>query len=197
MRNLVVIAMIAAAAGLAGCGKSDTKVYSNGKDSVAVSQSGDHMTITGSNGEKVEIGSGASASAKMPSYLPLYPGAKVTSSFTGSGKDGIGGMVAFQRQSHAGRHHHVLQAKGDGGRHGADDEHGNGCDHDLRRHEREDQADRSVSATKGGDGTTCSSPGPENSGRFSGTGLTGSPSFFFSFGCLLGFCSVAATGGGV
>ena len=36
MRNLVVIAMIATAAGLGGCGKSDTKVYSNGKGSVAV-----------------------------------------------------------------------------------------------------------------------------------------------------------------
>ena len=95
MRNLVVIAIIATAAGLAGCGKSDTKVYSNGKDSMAVSQSGDHMTVTGSNGEKVEFGSGASASAKTPTYLPLYPGAKVTSSFTGSGKDGSGGVVTF------------------------------------------------------------------------------------------------------
>src|SRR5580765_5710648 len=82
MRNLVVIAMIATAASLAGCGKSDTKVYSTGKGSVAVSQSGDHMTVTGSNGEKVEFGSGASATAKLPSYLPLYPGAKVTTSFT-------------------------------------------------------------------------------------------------------------------
>jgi hypothetical protein len=96
MRNLVVIAMIVTAAGLAGCGKSETKVYSNGKDSMSVSQSGDHMTVTGSNGEKVEFGGGASATAKLPSYLPLYPGAKVTTSFTGSGKDGSGGMVAFQ-----------------------------------------------------------------------------------------------------
>jgi hypothetical protein len=90
--------MIAAAATLAGCGKHDTKTYTDGNgNSVAVSNSGDgHMTITGSNGEKVEFGTGASAMAKMPPYLPLYPGAKVTTSFTGSGKDGSGGMIAFQ-----------------------------------------------------------------------------------------------------
>ena len=51
------------------------------------------MTITGANGEKVEFGTGSSA--KMPSDIPLYPGAKVTASFSGQGKDGSGGMVAF------------------------------------------------------------------------------------------------------
>jgi len=98
MRILVAISTIVAVTALAGCGKHDTKTYtdSNG-NSVAVSNNGDgHMTVTGSNGEKVEFGSGAAATAKMPSYLPLYPGAKVTTSFTGSGKDGAGGMVAFQ-----------------------------------------------------------------------------------------------------
>jgi hypothetical protein len=96
MRIIIAATTAAIAIGLVGCGKSDTKVYSNGKDSVAVSQSGDHMTVTGSNGEKVEFGSGTNATANTPSYLPLYPGAKVTASFTGSGKDGAGGMVSFQ-----------------------------------------------------------------------------------------------------
>jgi len=96
MRKLIVLAMIAIAAGVAGCGKSATKVYTNGKDNVAVSNSGDHMTITGANGAKVEFGSGTTATAKMPSFLPLYPGAKVTTSITGSDKNGSGGMVAFQ-----------------------------------------------------------------------------------------------------
>ena len=96
MRKFVIIAMIATAAGLSGCGKSATKVYTNGKDSVAVSNNGDHMTITGNNGAKVEFGSGTNATAKMPSYLPLYPGAKVTTSITGSDAHGSGGMVAFQ-----------------------------------------------------------------------------------------------------
>jgi hypothetical protein len=94
MRRILAITMIVAATGLVGCGKTDTKTYSDGKgNNVSVSNAGDHMTITGSNGEKVEFGTGASA--KMPSYLPLYPGAKVTASFSGQGKDGSGGMVAF------------------------------------------------------------------------------------------------------
>lgn len=95
MRKLIAIAMIGAAVSLVGCGKSDTKVYSDGKGgSVAVSNGGDgHMTITGANGEKVEIGTGSNA--KMPDDIPLYPGAKVTASFTGQGKDGSGGMVSF------------------------------------------------------------------------------------------------------
>lgn len=97
MRTTMIAAIAASAVALAGCGKHDTKTYtdSNG-NSVSVSNSNDHMTITGSNGEKVEFGSGASATAKLPGYLPLYPGAKVTASFVGSGKDGSGGMVTFE-----------------------------------------------------------------------------------------------------
>jgi len=94
MRRIFTVVMIGAAIGLVGCGKTDTKTYSDGKgNNVSVSNTGDHMTITGANGEKVEFGTGANA--KMPSYLPLYPGAKVTASFSGQGKDGSGGMVAF------------------------------------------------------------------------------------------------------
>jgi hypothetical protein len=93
MRAFVTVVMIGAAVGLSGCGKSGTKTYSTGNGSVTVSNSNDHMTITGSNGEKVEIGSGTDA--KLPSFLPLYAGATVQSSFTGNGKDGSGGMVSF------------------------------------------------------------------------------------------------------
>lgn len=96
MRRAFAVLMIGTAFALAGCGKSDQKVYTDDKgNKVAVSNSGDHMTITGSNGEKVEFGSGANATAKLPSYLPLYPGSTVTSSFTGSGKDGSGGVIVF------------------------------------------------------------------------------------------------------
>ncbi|HTT97858.1 MAG TPA: hypothetical protein VMF58_07390 [Rhizomicrobium sp.] len=95
MRKFVAATMMITAAGLTACGKHDTKVYTDSKgNSVAMSNSGDgHMTITGSNGEKVEIGAGSNA--KMPSWLPLYSGAKVTASFTGQGKDGDAGMVSF------------------------------------------------------------------------------------------------------
>lgn len=101
MRKLVVITMIAAAAGLAGCGKSDTKVYSNGNGSVAVSQTGDHMTMTGSNGEKVEIGGNQDVSGKLPAYLPMYPGGEVKSSVFGNAKDGNSGMVMFHTKAAA------------------------------------------------------------------------------------------------
>jgi hypothetical protein len=93
MRAFVTVVMIGAAVGLVACGKSDTKTYSTGNGSVTVSNSNDHMTITGANGEKVEFGTGTNA--KLPAFLPLYPGATVQSSFTGNGKDGTGGMVSF------------------------------------------------------------------------------------------------------
>lgn len=92
MRILIVAAMVGAAFGLVACGKNDSK-NSDGSGSVSVSGSGDHLSMTGSNGEKVEIGTGASA--KLPAYMPMYPGGTVTSSFSGSGKDGSGGVVVF------------------------------------------------------------------------------------------------------
>jgi len=95
MQKIFAVIAIGAAIALVGCGKKDEKtVYNDGKNTVSTSQSGDHMTITGQNGEKVEFGAGTNA--KLPDFAPLYPGAKVTTSFTGSGKDGAGGMVAFQ-----------------------------------------------------------------------------------------------------
>jgi len=103
MRRFGTCLMIATAAlSLAACGKSDTKTYTDEKGNrVTVTNNGGgndgHMTITGSNGEKVEIGTGASA--KMPSDLPLYPGASITASFSGQGKDGAGGMVAFHTKA--------------------------------------------------------------------------------------------------
>jgi hypothetical protein len=94
MRVFVTLVMIGAAACLAGCGRSGTKTYSTSNGgTVSVSNANDHMTITGSNGEKVEFGAGTNA--KMPTFLPLYPGATVQSSFTGNGKDGSGGVVTF------------------------------------------------------------------------------------------------------
>ena len=95
MRKLFAVAMIGAAVALVGCGKSDTKTYTDGSgNSITTSKDGDgHMTITGANGEKVEFGTGSSA--KLPADIPLYPGAKVTASFSGQGKDGSGGMVSF------------------------------------------------------------------------------------------------------
>jgi hypothetical protein len=101
MRTFIVVAVIAAAAaGLTGCGKSGTKVYSDGKNTVAVSGTdAGHMTITGSNGEKVEIGGKQDIGGQMPSYLPMYPGGDVKSSMIGNGKDGMGGLVVFHTKA--------------------------------------------------------------------------------------------------
>ncbi|MBV9992859.1 MAG: hypothetical protein JOZ72_16395 [Alphaproteobacteria bacterium] len=100
MQKIFAVIAIGAALALSGCGKKDEKtVYSDGKNTVSTSESGDHMTITGQNGDKAEFSSGASAAAKLPAYAPLYPGASVTSSFTGSGKDGSGGVVAFHTKA--------------------------------------------------------------------------------------------------
>ncbi len=103
MRTNFAVAAIAAALTLAGCGKHDqnssttTTANSDGTTTTTTTTSSgggaNHMTITGSNGEKVEIGTGSSA--KLPDYLPMYPGGAITSSFTGSGKDGGGGVVVF------------------------------------------------------------------------------------------------------
>ncbi len=87
MRDLFVVAVIGAAIGLTACGQHETK-YSTDSGTVSVSNAGDHVSMTGAHGEKVEIG-GVGSSAKLPSYLPLYPGGMVQSSFTGSGKDGV------------------------------------------------------------------------------------------------------------
>ena len=95
-------AVIAAGAVIvAGCGKTDSKVYSNGKESVRVSDTGDHITMTGQNGEKIEIGGKQDVSAKLPAYLPMYPGGEVKSSFFGNGKDGAGGVVMFHTKAAA------------------------------------------------------------------------------------------------
>lgn len=96
MQKMFAVLAIGAAVALAGCGKKDEKtVYSDGGNTITQSQSGDHMTVTGQNGEKMEFGTGAGAASKLPAYAPLYPGATVTSSFSGAGKEGSGGSLAF------------------------------------------------------------------------------------------------------
>jgi len=101
MRALIAVVVMGAAVGLVGCGKSGTRTYGTGSGSVTVSNSGDHMTATGSNGEKVEMSSGPGVTAKLPAFLPLYPGATVQTSVTGAGKDGDGGMVVFHTSAGA------------------------------------------------------------------------------------------------
>lgn len=97
MRKIFTVLMVGAALGLAGCGKKEEKtVYSDGQTTVTqtgnVAGGGDgHITVTGPNGEKAEYGTGASA--KLPAYLPVYPGGTVTMSTSGSSASGSGGST--------------------------------------------------------------------------------------------------------
>ncbi|HWA91373.1 MAG TPA: hypothetical protein VG889_15160 [Rhizomicrobium sp.] len=92
MQKIFVVVALGAAVTLAACGKKDEKtVYSDGQNTVSTNESGDHTTITGANGEKMEFGAGSSA--KMPAFAPAYPGAKVTASFTANTGKGESGSV--------------------------------------------------------------------------------------------------------
>ncbi len=88
MRRLVFLSVLSLSlVGLAGCGRSDNSVkvttHSDGTQSV---------TVTDDKGTKVTV-AGAGASAHMPGYAPLYPGATVELTVTTPDK---GGMVMFK-----------------------------------------------------------------------------------------------------
>lgn len=52
------------------------------------------LTVKGSNGETMEFGSGAAA--KIPSWVPGYPGAKPEGTFSAHAESGEGGMFTFK-----------------------------------------------------------------------------------------------------
>ena len=54
------------------------------------------ITFEGPDGEKAEFGT-----AKLPDWIPAYPGATVTTGMTGSGKQGSGGMVSMSADGKA------------------------------------------------------------------------------------------------
>ena len=88
MRRLVFLTMLSLSLiGLAGCGRSDNSVkvttHSDGTQSV---------TVTDDKGTKVTV-AGEGASANMPAYAPLFPGATVESTVTTPEK---GGLVMFK-----------------------------------------------------------------------------------------------------
>jgi hypothetical protein len=86
------IACIVAALAVAGCG--------GGADAPTVEQDGDTTTITSTNeqGESSTVitQSGDAVTAPdLPSYAPLYPGAKVTNTMTADAPEGAGVVVGF------------------------------------------------------------------------------------------------------
>ena len=96
MRNSMIGTVLACALGLAACGQSET-TFTTPDGSVTATTSGDNgtTTITGPDGARVTFGAGATA-ADLPQSMPLYPGAKVTTSVAGSNGSQKTVSVAFQ-----------------------------------------------------------------------------------------------------
>jgi hypothetical protein len=63
-----------------------------------MSGNGGHFTMKASDGKQsVEINTtGGDTNAKLPDFVALYPGGKVTSTAINSSKDGTGGSVIFE-----------------------------------------------------------------------------------------------------
>jgi hypothetical protein len=82
---------------LAACdqNKQQGSVVVSQNGQVSVSANGEHLTVTDAkNKETVNYSSNGLASANLPSFVPLYPGAKVTTSVVGSGTAN-GGTIVF------------------------------------------------------------------------------------------------------
>ncbi len=89
-RPLLAIVLGLTVVGLAGCGRSDddaakvtTESHSDGTQTV---------TVTDNKGTQIAV-AGPGATANMPGYAPLFPGATVLTTVTAPDK---GGMVAFK-----------------------------------------------------------------------------------------------------
>jgi hypothetical protein len=97
MRLAISALVVLALFGLAACDqKQESTVVKT------TSAAGDTTTysVKSANGSaQVNIGPGATAN--MPSYLPLYPGAAVQTSVNGTGASGTGGTVIFKTSASA------------------------------------------------------------------------------------------------
>ncbi len=91
MRGASLIAAMAVVTVLCACGRRE------GQTVVTTGPGGSvKYTAKGPDGETAQITTGgAGAPVKLPSYLPLYPGAVVESSMIASGGANTGNMVMF------------------------------------------------------------------------------------------------------
>jgi hypothetical protein len=98
MRFGVIAVCLGVGVFVAACGKSDDKVgvtIAGNGGNATISGNGAHMTMKTDDGKTtVEVNSNGIGNVAMPDFAPLYPGAKVLSSVTGSGNGG-GAMVIF------------------------------------------------------------------------------------------------------
>jgi uncharacterized lipoprotein YajG len=83
---------------LAACGQSDTTTVStpDGTVTATSSDNGSTTTITGTDGATATIASGPNAKIDLPDSMPLYPGAKVTTSISGGNASQKTVSVAFE-----------------------------------------------------------------------------------------------------
>ncbi len=93
------------AVALTACGPSGEKTVATGNGGTVTTQthSDGSQTYTvkdAANNTQVTMGTGAAASAKLPNYAPLYPGAEVQTSVNASGSN-EGGMVMFKTSAAA------------------------------------------------------------------------------------------------
>ena len=111
MRRIAVFAI--AALVLASCGKSDEKtiVVNDKGDKLNVSASGNRMSMQSGDGKtSITIDSnGVTGDLKMPAFVTLFPGAKVTATVNGMGTDNTGGTVTFETSAAAPERHRFLQ----------------------------------------------------------------------------------------
>jgi ABC-type glycerol-3-phosphate transport system substrate-binding protein len=91
-------AVLAAVLGLAACGQNDTTTISTPEGNATATTSGDGNTVasTGASGQPSQTTPGSTEAAQLPDFLPLYPGAKVTTSFAAPDTTAQGGSVAFE-----------------------------------------------------------------------------------------------------
>ncbi|KTE17142.1 hypothetical protein [Sphingopyxis sp. H115] len=101
-----ILAALAAALLLAGCGSSEeTEVASGTYTDPETGQSADYKVTASDDGAsniriKTEDGEmvfgGGGANAKLPAGFAPFPGTKMTGGFAATGKDGQGGMASFE-----------------------------------------------------------------------------------------------------
>ena len=98
MRFMISCAIIAVAFGLSACGQSNTTTTStaDGTVTTTTTNEGSTTTVVGANGETAQITSGGAGSVQLPESMPLYPGAKVTTSVSGGNTSQKTTSVAFE-----------------------------------------------------------------------------------------------------
>jgi hypothetical protein len=98
MRSLTLALAAALALTVAGCGQKSEKkevTVDTGNGKVTVNSNGNQgqMSITSNDGKStIEFNT---ANAKLPAFVPTYPGATVTNTITGTDGNGSGGTVVF------------------------------------------------------------------------------------------------------